>query len=316
MRTPLRLLLTVLVLVCCASAARAQFTPPVLRYTWGGFGTTPGAFDEPYDIAISPAGEVYVTDTRNNRIQVFDRSGAFRRQWGSMGPGNGQFVFPTGIAFGPDGNVYVTDTNRWRVQVFSPDGTFLRKWGTVGTGASQFRSPWGIDVDTDGLVYVSDIQNSRVTVFTPDGTYVRTIHMVSTGCNNLALDHYGHLWTADNQNNVIVEYTTAGAQVGVFGGQRMGSLYVPTGIAIDPSGRVHVFDSGNHRVQVLSDTGAFLALWGDETVFPLYYRGMEFDADGNLYLATPELNLVQVFTPDAPVSAHPTTWGALKAAYR
>ena len=68
-------------------------------------------------IATNAAGDVYVSDYANDRVQEFSSTGAFLRQFGSEGTGNGQFIEPTGIAVDSSGNVWVLSTLRtaaWR----------------------------------------------------------------------------------------------------------------------------------------------------------------------------------------------------------
>lgn len=83
--------------------------------------------DEPDYAAVSPARELYVTDQRANRIQVFTLDGKFLRSIGAPGAGPGQFDQPEDLAFDKDGNLWVADGDNHRVQVLKPDGTFLRE---------------------------------------------------------------------------------------------------------------------------------------------------------------------------------------------
>jgi DNA-binding beta-propeller fold protein YncE len=63
---------------------------------------------------------VFVADTANDRIQVFDSSGTFITKWGSSGTGDGEFNSPQGVAVDPStGNVFVADTFNDRIQVFA-----------------------------------------------------------------------------------------------------------------------------------------------------------------------------------------------------
>ena len=66
---------------------------------------------------IDGAGNVYVSECSNDRIQVFDSQGIFLRKWGSEGSGDGEFIRPQELAIDGDGNVYVSDRDNNRIQV-------------------------------------------------------------------------------------------------------------------------------------------------------------------------------------------------------
>ncbi len=299
-----------------ASPVAAQFVPPLFTTQWGGYGTSTGRFSEPYGIAESAAGEVFVVDGFNQRIQVFDRHGTFLRQWGSAGAGNGQFQFPRGIAVSGS-EVFVTDQANYRVQVFSTSGTFLRKWGTPGSGNGQFSAPWGIDVDTDGSVYVLDLSSGLVQVFTSAGAFLRKWIVSAGTCDWLALDHAGHVWVTDFQYDRVREWTTTGSLVRVIGdpGGGSGLFNTPSGVAVDHSGFVYVADPGNHLVQVLSPTGSFIGQWG-ASILTGDPMGIAVDADGYVFVTDVTGNLVYEFLEQAPVPTRAATWGGLKARYR
>ena len=123
-------------------AARSQEEGGVVRkYTlagvelahWGSYGTGPGQFNQPFGIAVDAAGNVYVSDTENNRVQVFTNDGAFLQQWGGYGYAPGQFYRPTAVAVGPDGRIYVSDAWNNRIQVFGSlaTPTTSTTWGRI-----------------------------------------------------------------------------------------------------------------------------------------------------------------------------------------
>jgi tripartite motif-containing protein 71 len=80
----------------------------------------PGQFRSPWGVAVDGQGDVFVSDTGNQRIQKFDREGNFITQWGGFGNGDGQFNFPYGIAVDSRGSVFVVDSANTRVQQFMP----------------------------------------------------------------------------------------------------------------------------------------------------------------------------------------------------
>ena len=52
-------------------------------------------------MAVDAAGNVYVSDTDNDRVQKFSSTGTYITQWGTSGSGNGQFSRPNGLEIGP-----------------------------------------------------------------------------------------------------------------------------------------------------------------------------------------------------------------------
>lgn len=100
---------------------------------WGSHGSGPGQFDRPQGVAADASGNVYVTDTYNHRVQVFDNDGTFLLEWGGYGFGPGQFYRPMGIGVAADGKIYVGDTWGGRVQVFGalPTPTRTTSWGQI-----------------------------------------------------------------------------------------------------------------------------------------------------------------------------------------
>ena len=77
--------------------------------------TEPGTFSLPSNVAVDKEGNVYVTDTFNDRVEIFDADGGFIRTFGSAGDGPGHFQRPKGIAIDPDGHIWVVDAAQDRV---------------------------------------------------------------------------------------------------------------------------------------------------------------------------------------------------------
>ena len=103
--------------------------PQLLTKWGGGIGAghasstqaqEPGQFRSPWGIAIDDVGDVYVSDTGNQRIQKFDRDGNFITQWGGFGNAEGQFNFPYGLVVDHRGNVFAVDSGNMRIQQFMP----------------------------------------------------------------------------------------------------------------------------------------------------------------------------------------------------
>ncbi|MGE5237126.1 MAG: DUF2298 domain-containing protein [Acidobacteriota bacterium] len=122
-----------------------------------------GALRQPRGLAVDAAGNIYVADFGNSRVQRFDADLTATAAWGTLGTGAGEFRDLCDVALGPDGLLYVADTWNSRVQVFDTSGKFERSW------TADFFGPRGIAVAPDGRVFVADTGNSRVVRFTPLG---------------------------------------------------------------------------------------------------------------------------------------------------
>jgi len=128
--------------------------------------TTPGDFAKPTGVAVDKDGNLYVADTLNNRIEIFDADGTFIRTWGKAGDGPGYFARPKGLAIDGDGHVWVADGVQDRVQVFTPEGQLLIALGGHGLLPGQFQGLVNIASDNrHNRIYTSEIYPGRVQEF-------------------------------------------------------------------------------------------------------------------------------------------------------
>jgi DNA-binding beta-propeller fold protein YncE len=84
-------------------------------------------------VATDGAGDVYVADYFNGRMQKFTGTGTYLTRWGSQGSGDGQFFFPWGAATAGGGAVYITDLINDRIQEFIDPSTPTQRttWGRL-----------------------------------------------------------------------------------------------------------------------------------------------------------------------------------------
>ncbi len=83
-------------------------------------------FYNPSDMKIDSKGRVYIVDTLNSRIQIFNNDGIYIRTIGRFGNGPGEFNRPEGIFIDEvEGKMYVCDTRNYRIQVYSLEGKLI-----------------------------------------------------------------------------------------------------------------------------------------------------------------------------------------------
>ena len=147
----------------CVHMLTQDLTESVGKF--GSRGSGNGQFNSPCDIACDSAGDVYVSDTDNHRIQVFTPDGCYLRQFGKEGSGPGELNGPIGICIDSVDIVYVGEFHNQRISVLTTDGEWIKCFGCEGSGPGQFDGVFGMTVDHSGVQYVSDYGNKRVYLF-------------------------------------------------------------------------------------------------------------------------------------------------------
>ena len=188
--------------------------------TLGSYGSGSDQFDGPRGVAVDGSGNIYVADSGNHRVQVYNSSRVHQATLGVTGVSgsdNAHFDYPYGVAIDSSGNVYVANGENNRVQKCTVVGTggtctlFAGVTGEWGDDFDHFSVPRDVAVDGQGRIYVADIHNQRVQVFDSSGAYLTTV---------------GGEW-----------------------GTNIGQLREPAAVDVDAQGNVYVAENRNHRIQ-------------------------------------------------------------------
>lgn len=135
----------------------------------GERGEGDGEFNFPTHLAFV-ADKLYVTDTLNSRIQIFDSDGNFIAKFGKLGLNVGNLVRPKGVAVDSESNIYVIESLYDNLLVFDKKGRTLLALGGSGKEIGEFYLPSGVWIDNHDQVYIADMFNGRITVLQFLGT--------------------------------------------------------------------------------------------------------------------------------------------------
>lgn len=225
-----------------------------------------GQFNEPWGVAVDTQGTIFVSDTWNGRVQVFNADGVFLRKWGFFNTTNGELGDPNAL-FGPrgieidlDGNVLVADTGNKRIVRYTPVGALVDQMGGGGVIAGRFDEPTDVAVDpSDGSIYVADAWNRRIQKFGPDFTFIE--EWAVPGWESREIYHKpaitvlanGDLYATDPQFYRVFVFDRTGVLNSTFGryGTDANRFGLPNGIAADlPNASVVIADADNARIMV------------------------------------------------------------------
>ncbi|MFL5843954.1 MAG: hypothetical protein ACJ762_04605 [Solirubrobacteraceae bacterium] len=238
-----------------------------------------GEFAAPRALEVGPAGDVFVADTGNDRIERLTSGLAFVANYGTGSPGSGQGEYddPRGVAFDVSGRLLVAEAGNRRVQrLQAATYAFDAFFTTPRLPGLRLSGPGELAVDHAGNVWVADSGNNRVLLVAPDGTVVGRIGAnggyggsgSGPGQLNLPLSVAvapdDTVWVADGNNCRIQHFQPDGTFLQAVGscGLKPNEMMFPAGLAVAGDGSVYVADRLAHRISHFDATGQALATWG------------------------------------------------------
>lgn len=273
---------------------------------------------------VSPAGDVFVTDTANHTIRRITPAGivtTFAGSAGTSGSAEGEgaaasFNYPSGLAADATGTLYVADSENHLIRKVSP-----ARIVSTATTTTAFYYPYGVSVDSSGVFYVADTGNSTICKVTAAGVVTTLAGTVGASGSAdgtgpaarfsfpqaVVADSAGYLYVADTGNSTIRRITPAGevtTMAGLAGstGSSDGSGSAarfdrPASLAIDADGNLFVADRGTHVIRKITPAGVVTTVAGspdrpgstDGIGWLARFSSpsaIALDAAGNLYVAS------------------------------
>jgi hypothetical protein len=137
----------------------------------GSEGEETSEFKHPLGVAVSPIdGHIYVADSWNNRIQIFDENGNFIKLIEKIG--QVEFHYPYSIHIDKKGRIYISDQSLVRIKVFDSNFNLIRVIGHYGREIGCYSGLCDISTDKDNNIYVCDSGNHRIIKFNENGEFL------------------------------------------------------------------------------------------------------------------------------------------------
>jgi sugar lactone lactonase YvrE len=283
----------------------------------GGYldGNGTGAeFSNPQGLAMDAAGNIYVSDSFNNRIRKIATDGTVTTIAGNGTAGyvdsadgaSAEFYAPAGLTVDGQGNIYVADygnnvirkiTTAGAVSTYAGNGVAAYVDGAA-VNVAAFSGPSGVALDAQGNLYVADRNNNMIRKITAAGVVSRIAGITTAGYVNttvdvsnsvygafkkpvgVVVDAQGNIYVADGGNSAIRQITPAGVITTIAGGPGQSALIGDAAaLCIDGSGNLFISDAAG-RIIELTSTRTLYYLAGTSAVFG-YADGSGTDAKFN-----------------------------------
>lgn len=221
--------------------------------------TRGGSLTKPSGIAIDPKGRIYICDSSDPYVRIFDSRGLFMKELCNIQGKDGGIQ---GIALDSTGLLYLSDVANAGIQVFQSDlGLWMRTIKSPGQLATPLQLPAGLAVDRLNQIYCADYGSSYVSVFSKTGAFIRSFGGKGTanGLFNVpravAVDGNDKIYVLDSLNHRVQVFGPTGDWFYTFGGRGTdpGKFIGPSDLSIDLENEsLYIADKGNQRIQVFA----------------------------------------------------------------
>lgn len=224
-----------------------------------------GFFNEPMGVFYDPrAQEIYVADTKNDLIGIFNSKGISVFSFGA----NDDIKEPIKVTTDSQGRIFVLDIDRSKIKIFNYRGEFLRNLDSPELQGKKTIAT--MVIDRQGNIYVGEHESSQILVF--DSELKLKLKFGSKGkgrgqfqaISSIAVDKDGKIYVTDFQAIPVQVFDRNGNFIRGWGEHAVGTqnFSLPGGIAVDSKGRIIVADTLRQEIKVFDNDGKFLQRFG------------------------------------------------------
>ncbi|MCX8095096.1 MAG: stalk domain-containing protein [Caldisericia bacterium] len=231
-----------------------------LKMIIGKSGSGKKEFKAPLDI-ITYEDKVYVLDSGNSRVQVFNLNGNYLYDFGTPGLDDGKLYSPTSFTFDKNGNLWIVEKSNGRIQIFNKNGEFIKKvkdnFGKLEC-IEKFENYMILYNSQDEKIYILDLEGNVINKIGDDIKspvyFPQSIAMLRDGTLVVANSGTSTISLFDKNGKFIKSFSSFGAAPG--------KIQYPLGIAVNSKDEIFVLDTGSHVVEVYDKDGKYLWSFG------------------------------------------------------
>jgi DNA-binding beta-propeller fold protein YncE len=256
----------------------------------------------PNGVFVDPTtGEVYVADTKNDLVAVYNQDGIPLFAFGY----NGEFKEPQRVVCDPQGRIYVLTGVPRQIKVFTYRGEYLRDFPFTGFDVEP--EPNALAVDGQGNLYIADAASRQILVFDPEYRLKLAFGEKGDGSSHfqsvkaMTVDRDGNIYVADARATPAIQvFSPEGKFLRGWGEHASGpqNFSLPAGLAIDGEGRVIVVDTLRHTITIFTNEGEYIGRYGGlgtqlgAVAFP---TDIATNGDGKIFVVEREGRRLQIF---------------------
>lgn len=271
-------------------------------FAFGEQGEAPGQMHKPTGVSTDAAGNIFVVDAGNHRLQKFNERGELIAFIGGFGWNARQFQMPRDVFVYNSLDVFVADYENHRIERYDKDLNWLASYYSNDNWDVRYRFffPRAVAVSIHGNFFIADAEYRRIVKFSPrlepelsfgDFDWGSGILLEPTA---IALDRRDRIFVADASAGKVTVFDYFGNYLFEIGSA---VLIKPTGVALDPFGNLFVVDSSKNRIFVFDDGGAVIYEFGSPgNKLGAFNEPLDICIHGNrLYLADTNNHRIQAF---------------------
>jgi len=246
--------------------------------------------------------ELYVADTGNNQVDIFDIDGQPLFQITSIQ----RLEAPIDVIVNMNGQIYISQMERKQLQIYNFRGNYITDLHTPNDVPFK---PGRMCLDSKGNLYVVDREKARILVYDAEGNYLFQFGERGEGqgkfqlISGIDVDNNGRVYVADSKQIPVQIFDSQGKFLTSFGthGTDDHEFSFPGGISIDKKDRIWIADTFRHQIKVFKTDGSFLFQFGElgtESGHFFFPIDLAIDEHNKLYVLEKGANRIQVFEID------------------